>query len=122
MDDVVKRCAKRCLKEKNHLKYIQETIIQKTHGFSYNDHFRKMLISIIGLTNFEKMEKNSDPKKLSDFCASLSYLVPNRNSEAHTYLKGTTKKIDAPSQTIGHFIKLHVGIHEIEKWLKANGF
>jgi hypothetical protein len=121
IDDVITRCAKRCIKHTENLKEISR-LIKSTHGFTYDQHFRKLLVHIIGFYNFEKMEKAIDQKKLADFQASLLHLSPNRKVEAHTYIKGTQKKIDGPTKTAAHFNKLYVGLLEIEKWLRKNRF
>jgi cystathionine beta-lyase family protein involved in aluminum resistance len=117
MDDIIKKCANRVLKVEKNKKYVAD-IIKKTNGFGYDEHFRRMLISVVGLVSIEKIEKKVDPSKYCQFTAALNNLKSARNREAHTHLKGTTRIVDSPSLTIGNFQHVYEGLKEFETKLK----
>ena len=117
MDDIVRKCANKKLKLDNNQERISE-IIEHTYGFSYKNHFRKMLTELIGLINVERLEKRVDKIKFQNMCSTLGLLRDFRDTEAHTHLKGTIKILDAPSVTINKFSKVYEGLKEFEEKLK----
>lgn len=117
MDDIVKKCAGRVLKVEKNKKYVAD-IIKKTSGFGYDEHFRKMLISVVGLILMEKIEKRVDLSKYDPFIAALNNLKSARNREAHTHLKGVTRSVDSPSLTRRNFEYVYEGLKEFEIKLK----
>lgn len=118
MDVVVTDCAKRLIKNPQNLTYI-EAEIKRNYGFNYEKNFKSLLIKLIGIVVFEKIESSLDSQKLQLFISTLGTLVIKRNSEAHTHIKGVTRVIDAPSVTIAHFNNLYNGLLEFENALKA---
>jgi hypothetical protein len=122
MDDVVLRCAYRRLSEKDNKKFVEEQIVKKTHGFDYQPHFRRMLIQLLGIINVERIEKSIDQGKRTKFTAALDGLKSIRNQEAHTHIKGVTRRINAPSVTLGEFSALYDGLLEFETALKRAKF
>lgn len=71
MDDIVLRCAKRCLKSPANQKFIKDVIIKPNYNFQY-EAFRKMLMIVIGLATLEKIEKKLE--KTVKFSALKGYL------------------------------------------------
>jgi hypothetical protein len=114
MDHIVTQLAKRKLKKESNRKFIDKQIIKTTYGFVYKDHFRPMLISVIGLNGVEILEDRVDPSKFEPMRGTLGILRDNRNERAHEYIKGTTCKIDAPSKTIANFYIVYDGLKDIE--------
>ncbi len=118
MDDLVLRCARRHLKLAANVKYVEKEIVERTYGFKYEKHFRRMLIQVIGLINIEKLEKRVDQTKRTHFIATLEALTTSRNSEAHTHIRGTTKLINAPSVTLNQFNTLYEGLIEYDNTVR----
>lgn len=106
-DTVVRRASKGKLKTDEFERLINE-IIDKNYGFQYKQHLRSMLIKTIGLAKTEKMEldlnKNGD---ITVFISELSAIKKDRNSAAHTWVKGATKSYPAPSITLGRLEKVY---------------
>ncbi len=113
MDDIILGCANKHLKEQNNLKSVG-TSIKQTHSFTYDPDFRHMLIHIIGIINVEKLEQDFDQHKFTQMTSSLSALKQRRDELAHTYIKGTTPTIDAPSVTKNRFQNVYEGLKDIE--------
>jgi hypothetical protein len=118
MDDVVIRCSKRRIKLAKNAKLVQDQIVDRTYGFDYERHFRSMLIRLIGLVGVEKLEKQLDPAVHSKFVSTLVSLKTVQDTEAHTYVKGVTKNIDAPSVTLARFTDIYAGMTAIDQLLK----
>lgn len=70
IDDIIKRCAKRKLKEKVNLDYLIKEI-ERTYGFTYEKHFRKMLVELIGFINIERLERKVDKDKFHNLKSTL---------------------------------------------------
>lgn len=121
MDDVVLRCARRNLKYSASLKFIEEQVVKRTYGFQYDEHFRRMLIQLIGVVNVERIGKSVDQTKKARLLSALGTLKAVRNAEAHTHIKGVTRHIDAPSVSLGRFPALD-GLIEFEATLRRTKF
>ena len=121
MDDIVKRCANRNLRNSANKTYIEKDIIKRTYGFEYDKHFRKMLIQVIGLKHVERIENRSDSVKLQRLQSALSALKGSRDSLAHTYVKGTAITLDAPSVTKARFTNVYEGLIELERVMSILG-
>lgn len=118
MDDIARRCANRNLRDRQNRSFVKKTIIKRVHGFEYNNHFRAMLMQVIGLITLEKVEKRIDQTKLQMMKAALNTLKHHRNTEAHTHLKGTTRRLDAPSVTKRRFVEVYKGLKSFEDELR----
>jgi len=118
MDDIVQNCAKRHLTKEQNLTFVNKTIIKHTYGFDYENNFRDMLIQVIGIINTERLERKLNPANFDILKSTLGSLKERRDSQAHTYVKGTTPHIDAPSITQGHFQKIYVGLKEVESRIR----
>lgn len=122
MDDVVLRCARRHLKIRKNVNFLETEIVKRTSGFDYQNHFRRMLIQLIGLINVEKIEKIVDQNKRLKLMATLSALKKIRDSEAHTHIKGITRNINAPSVTLNQFPALYGGLVEFDAVMRRTKF
>jgi pyruvate formate-lyase activating enzyme-like uncharacterized protein len=118
MDDFVIRCCNRNVTDEKLRKHFANQIVNRNYGFEYDTHFRKMLINVIGLKNFQKMEAKADAPKLQKFRSVLSRLKPNRDSFAHTHIKRTAIQISAPSQSARDFLDADAGFQELNRVLK----
>lgn len=122
MDDIVLRCARRHLKDQENVKYVRNDIVKRTYGFDYHQHFRRMLIQLLGVINVERIEKSIDQSKKLNLTITLDALKKVRDAEAHTHIKGITRHINAPSVTLGQFPALYDGLVEFEATLKLTKF
>jgi hypothetical protein len=113
MDNIIKKYANKHLKEEKNYRIIED-FINNTHSFKYDPHFRNMLIQIIGVINVEKLERILDNQKFIRMTSSLGELKQRRDDQAHTYIKGTTRTIDAPSLTIQRLQYVYDGLKDIE--------
>lgn len=117
MDDIIRRCANKHLKEPKNIKFV-DGLIGDTHSFKYHDNFRNILIQTIGIINVEKLERVFDMKKFIKMTSSLGELKQRRDDQAHTYIKGTTLTIDAPSLTKNRFQNVYEGLKDIETCIR----
>lgn len=119
VDDLFQRVTtKRLLLQKNQNEF-ESNVLNRIYGFSYDKHFRKLLIHSFGLINIEKLEQKVDQTKRSRLETELTNLKSARNTLAHTYIKGVTQSIDAPSVTIARFPSIYEGLKEYESVIKS---
>jgi hypothetical protein len=81
-----------------------------------------MLVRLNGIAGVEELEKNLDTPVHSKLVAALNSLKTSRNAEAHTYLKGITRNVDAPSITSARFIDVYGGLVELDTKLQRLNF
>lgn len=122
MDDVILRCASRHLAEDSNRKKIREDVVKRTYGFEYENHFRKMLIQLVGLIEVERIESSVDQVKKDQLKATLGALKASRDGEAHTHLKGVTRTINAPSVTLNQFELVADGLLEYDRVIRSMKF
>jgi hypothetical protein len=113
MDDIIQKFSTRCLRESMNQKHCSD-VVKKNYGFEYQQHFRKMLIAIIGLVGVEKLERRVDAGKFARLESALSTLKVIRDTHAHTYLKGTIPTLSAPSFVLNQFEQVALGLREFE--------
>lgn len=118
MDDIIKKVSTRQLKNSINRNYVKNNIIKGTNGFSYDSHFRYMLIRMIGLIALEKLEKKVTIAKVDSFRGKLTNLKDKRDSHAHTFLKGTITTIQPPYTTIIDFERIYEDLKNFEKQIK----
>ncbi|HEY2972970.1 MAG TPA: hypothetical protein VGJ48_10700 [Pyrinomonadaceae bacterium] len=118
MDDVVLRCARRYLTEPANLRFVETILVKKNFGFDYENNFRRMLIGVIGLVSFERMEQAVNQAKKDQLKSVLGSLKTVRNDQAHTHIRGVTTTINAPSWTIAQFSPVYEGLIEFDNWLR----
>ena len=122
MDDIILRCAGRYLKINSNKEYVRKQIVKSTHGFDYDNHFRRMLVQLMGIINVEMLEKNVDQIKQAQLKAALSALKTARDAEAHTHIKGVTKNINSPSVTLNQFPDVCDGLLEYDRVIRSFAF
>ena len=118
MDDVIKTYSKRHLKKSDNLRLVENQIIKRTYSFEYGQHFRNMLIQVIGIINVEKLEDNLDKTKFDIMQSTLISLKECRDKQAHTHLKDVTINIDSPSITQTRFQNVYNGLKNIESCIR----
>ncbi|KJR42991.1 endoribonuclease [Candidatus Magnetoovum chiemensis] len=114
MDAIIRECAKKNLKQQKNIKYLEDNIIEPIFGFTYNKHLKRMMINLIGLITYDKLETSLDQNKLSRLKTGLGNLKTVRDELAHTFISGTTPMINAPSVTISQFDDIYEGLTDIE--------
>ena len=120
MDDIVLRCAKRCLKSPANQKFIKDEIIKPNSNFQY-EAFRKMLIMVIGLATLEKIEKKLEKTgKISALKGYLGNLKKSRDTAAHSHTTGTLRTYDAPSKTQHNFDRIYALLTELDAELQRH--
>lgn len=122
MDEIVRRCVYRRLKDSTNIQFVEDTIIQRTYGFEYKRYFRNMLLQVLGIINLEKLECELDKRKFSQMQSTLDTLKTCRDREAHTHLKGATRRLDAPSVTKSRFDTVYNGLRDIENCTRKMKF
>jgi hypothetical protein len=119
IDDMILRHSSRHLKDPKNILYCKEIIVMPTYGFQYKKNIRPMLISLIGLIEVEKLEKELEKtSKISLLKGHLGNIKESRNIAAHTHLKGVTRVFNAPSRTIGDFNRIKIILENIDKELR----
>lgn len=119
MDDIVLRFAKRLLRDPTDLATYKSEVVDKVHGFHYKRHFRRLVMGLVGLQGVALMEKRVDPTLFAPMAGALSSLKPLRDTHAHTYLKGSTLQLDAPSVSLTRFGVLYPGLKNVEAVLRT---
>lgn len=80
----------------------------KVYGFRYGNEFRSMMVELVGVIGFERIED-----RLSLQCqqleSALSELKQSRDKCAHTYTK-PTMAIDAPTKMLELLTKIETGL------------
>ncbi len=84
MDSIVSESAQRCALSQARIERINQNYIKRTSGFSYQGHFEKMMISVVGYRMLEAAE-NRAGSVIQAMDGALSYLTPLRNYYAHTH-------------------------------------
>lgn len=121
MDDIIRKCAHRNIKDPKERAEIIK-LIDNNYGFEYNKHFRSMLVQVIGRVGVIKLEKKLDTNKFELLKTTLGNLKTVRNSTAHTHLKGTTTRLNAPSVTKANYLRVYEGLLEIDTKLRKIGY
>lgn len=112
LDEIFYREVKFRMSNTSYIKEMKGSI-KKNSGFAYEFNIRKVLIQLIGHHGIELLESNMNAATFIRFKAELISLRNSRNSEAHVYIKGTTRSIDAPSITRARIEPLHAGLLEL---------
>ena len=115
IDDLVCRAVRRRIRHANALNEFEESVVKPVYGFHYKKHFRRMLCAAIGEITTYEIETSMDQLKRQQLVSELNALSTNRNALAHTYIKGMTQNIDAPSRTIARFGNAYGGLKEFER-------
>jgi len=102
MDEAVRQINQSTLNDR---KWVEEYIIGRTHGFSYDKHFRRMLCGVLGehsIRGIENSFEQNNPGDLELIRSSLNTLWRLRCKLAHADLAAHQRaqiNISAPSVT-----------------------
>ncbi|QZY95988.1 hypothetical protein [Pantoea dispersa] len=121
MDNIVNCTLKKHLSNLEHIKSVQKAI-RYNSNFNYESNFKPLLTHVIGLKGVELVEKKLTQQKFVTMKAALDYLKTPRNSAAHTFIKGMTQTIDAPSVIIAKFLILLEGFKDFVTAMKQLKF
>ena len=119
LDDCIERASARVLTAPESKKFIKEKI-KRNYGFDYDQHFRAMIVNLIGIWGFEKIFRKVNVAVATNFVNELKTLKKSRDSLAHTYTRDATQQIDAPSLTLARFFNLKAGFAAFDRELRRN--
>jgi hypothetical protein len=126
MDLVVAESAKRCTLTPTRIAHVETNYIGKTSGFSYQLHFERMMVAVVGYRILEQAETQAGAA-ISAMQGALTYLTKLRNYYAHThfhmdnpYPKNMTG-IPAPTATRGYAQTAVAGLTALEQGLTNLG-
>ena len=119
MDDIVRDCSSRKITIPRNQNEIN-TLVKRNYGFEYEKHFRKMLMTVVGLSKIEQIEDYLNTSgQLSILQSKLEALKVFRNNFAHTTTRtGMIPNYNAPSVTKRDFLDIYNALREYEKSLK----
>jgi len=99
MDKIILDCSNAKLGNAQNKKHVEDIIVDKTYGFHYKEHFRLMLMKVIGLVLLEQIETRIEANgDLGILASQLGSLKVNRDKVAHTTITGITFSYEAPSK------------------------
>ena len=105
-DEIARNFVRKQLKPNETCDILEENI-DTTYGFTYKTNYRKLLVVAVGAARLLEIEKRLDQNgSLLRLRSELGILNKQRNSAAHTFIKGTTSSFDAPSVTINRFLRI----------------
>ena len=126
MDLVVMESAQRCTLSQARIAHVESNYIGKTSGFSYQHHFEKMVIAVVGYRMLEQAETQAGAA-IPAMEGALTYLTKLRNYYAHTHFnmgkpfpKNMTG-IPAPTATRGYAQTAIAGLTALEQGLISLG-
>ena len=114
IDDFALRAVRKRVGDPSKRRKFSDNVINKVYGFHYTKHFRRIACSAVGEIVVARVEEEMDQTKRAQLESDLNSLAVSRNSLAHTYVKGFTQQIDAPSTTIQRFNRIYAGLIEFE--------
>ena len=119
IDDIILMHANRNLRELNNKNYCKDSIVKPNYGFEYNKNIRPMLISLLGLIEVENIERELEKTgQITLLKGYLGNIKDSRNTATHTYLKGITRRYNAPSRTIGDYNRIFIVLQKIDTELR----
>jgi hypothetical protein len=107
----------------NDSKFLNEEVIKKSNGFTYDVHWRNMLRKVVGEVIAKRVDiamEQAHPTELGQLKALLGQLFSARCSFAHANLianVATQQKFNAPSLTRGQYSQLKSILAHYEKVL-----
>ena len=108
MDEIIKAYSNSKLIDQAYKDEIEQRVVEKTYGCNYKDHFRPMLMKLIGIKNIEQLETELKSKAVFQILVSqLGSLWSLRCQVAHTSIVGVTLTYQAPSAMKTYLDSLH---------------
>lgn len=122
MDLVVTESAQRCTLSKPRIDHVIKNYIGKTSGFSYQSHFEKMIVAVVGYRVLEQAEQYAG-QAIPAMDGALTFLTTLRNFYAHTHFNSSNPfpknmtGIPGPTATRGHAETAIAGLTALEQGL-----
>lgn len=118
-DTIARRCLGETSVSSGSYDYL-EMKIKKTHGFTYEEHFKPLLVVALGVCKTYQIESELEQDgSLNSFVSQLNTLNTMRKKAAHTFVDGTTATFDAPSTTLDTLSKVEPVIKRIATFIEA---
>lgn len=119
-DEMIKHFSDTKLTEQKNKDEIDNLVIGKTYGFDYIDHFRPMIIKIIGFKETEVFEnKLKAAGHFQILRDQLSSLWSLRRRAAHTSIVGITMTYQSPSSMRTYLNSLYPILTSVESELNS---
>lgn len=102
-DEIILDAQGKCIKDES---WTNSNVIDRNHGFNYNEHFRSMLSKLVGEATVRRIEEDMEqlhPGDMDDLKSILGSLWKRRCSYAHADIAAnvaTQQTFDAPSWAI----------------------
>jgi len=120
MDCIVTDCAGTKLTVQTNKDHIEKTVVASTYGFHYDQHFRPMLMKLIGLIRLEQIESGLITSgELTILESQLGSLYQTRKRAAHTNINGATVTYEAPSKIRQYLLTLYPILQKFETQLQT---
>lgn len=120
MDCIIKECSDVKITEQLNKSHIENKVIGLTYGFHYDQHFRPMLMKLIGLIKLEQIESPLfTTGELNILESNLGSLNVIRKRAAHTHINGATVSYEAPSKIKQYLTILYPILQKYETALQA---
>lgn len=120
MDCIIEDCSTTKLTAASSIKFVKDNVIGTTYGFHYDQHFRPMLMKMIGLIKLEQIEAGlSTTGDFNKLESTLGILNQARKRAAHTNIYGTTLTYEAPSRIKFYLTTLFPILQQYEAQLQA---
>jgi len=120
MDSIVLDCANAKLTEQSNKDHMEKSVVGMTYGFHYDQHFRPMLMKIVGLIKLEQIESGLIASgEMSILESQLGSLHQTRKRAAHTNINGATVTYEAPSKIKQYLAALHPILQKFDTALQA---
>lgn len=126
MDLVVSDTAQRCVLSPARIKLIGDNYIDRTYGLSYEKHFEKMMISVVGYRVLEAAEHQAG-NAIPVMTGALTFLTKLRNYYAHTHFNMSNpfpknmNAVPAPTTTRAYAQTAIAGLTALEQGLISLG-
>ena len=92
--------------------------VKHIHGFSYENHFKHLLICLIGCVGVNSLEDQIDSYRFHQMISDLNSLRAIRNELAHTSYAPNRSSLDAPATVRTRFDGVRKGLEDIEAALQ----
>jgi hypothetical protein len=121
MAELILELSDRNLKQPKNRRTVADEV-KRTYSFSYNEHFRPMLISVVGIIMVEKLEAALDESRFQDLKSELGSLKTARDQAAHSFMGPNPSRLDEPKRVQIQLSRVRAGLADIESRLRAWGY
>ncbi len=114
-DEIARNCVRRKLRTVSSRQLLEEKI-SKTHGFTYENNVRPLLVYGLGTIKLLQVERKLDATgDLQALKSHLGSINKRRREAAHTFTSGRTSRFDAPSATISNLKRVEPTLQKLWK-------